>query len=346
MQYCFELLTPQTIYDAAAFVQKHEYRCIDLAEQLRLCLYPGYTARYKKAAAVYAYPQQHTCPQPQKICCGVLLFSTYGILFHCIDTDIPEETVLAFSRFFLSEDFPYTELHAVAGIREHTLLFERVMSEIAHIRLDAAVDYYLMQCTKPCTDTFFQTAESKLNTTLNAALSIERATENDLTELFRLQLDYENTEVAYEGHPINPSVCKLSLRARLKTEYIYKVSADGQIVAKAGTNAQGFHWLQIGGVYTLPAYRNKGLAAAAVAHLINTHSVEVHGFALFVKTANTAALRVYEKLGFEQCGLFRMSYWKAGKDPFYSPENSAILDKRIADIRIGKNISEHELIEV
>ena len=129
-----------------------------------------------------------------------------------------------------------------------------------------------------------------------------------------LQLDYENTEVAYEGRPINPAVCKLSLRARLTTEYIYKVSADGHIVAKAGTNAQGFHWFQIGGVYTLPAYRNRGLAAAAVAHLINTHSADAHGFALFVKTANTAALRVYEKLGFEQCGLFRMSYWKKIKN--------------------------------
>lgn len=340
MHYCFELLTPETIYDAAAFVRQHEYRCIDLAEQLRLCLYPDYAPRYKKAAAVYACPQRHTCPQPQKICCGVLLFSMYGLLFHCIDTDIPEETVLAFGRFFLSEDLPYTELHAVAGIREHTLLFERVMSEAAHIRLDAAVDYYLMQCAKPCTDIFFQTAQATLNTTL----SIERATENDLTELFPLQLDYENTEVAYEGRPINPAVCKLSLCARLTTEYIYKVSADGHIVAKAGTNAQGFHWFQIGGVYTLPAYRNKGLAAAAVAHLINTHSAEAHGFALFVKTANTAALRVYEKLGFEQCGLFRMSYWKAEKDPFYSPENSAVLDKRIADIRTGKNVSGHELI--
>ena len=340
MHYCFELLTPETIYDAAAFVRQHEYRCIDLAEQLRLCLYPAYAPRYKKAAAVYACQQRQTCPQPQKICCGVLLFSTYGLLFHCIDTDIPEETVLAFGRFFLSKNFPYTELHAVAGIREHTLLFEQVMSETAHIRLDAAVDYYLMQCAKPCTNAFFQTAESKLNT----ALSIERATENDLTELFPLQLDYENTEVAYEGRPINPAVCKLSLRARLTTKYIYKVSVDGRIVAKAGTNARGFHWFQIGGVYTLPAYRNKGLAAAAVAHLINTHSAEAHGFALFVKTANTAALRVYEKLGFEQCGLFRMSYWKAEKDPFYSPENSAVLDKRIADIRTGKNVSGHELI--
>ncbi|MGI5090221.1 GNAT family N-acetyltransferase [Treponema vincentii] len=317
MHYCFELLTPETIYDAAAFVRQHEYRCIDLAEQLRLCLYPDYAPRYKKAAAVYACPQRQTCPQPQKICCGVLLFSTYGLLFHCIDTDIPEETVLAFGRFFLDENVFYSEhqweLHAVAGIREHTILFERIIAATVSaqhtpVRLDAAVDYYLMRCAKPCTDTFFQTAQA----TLNAALSIERATENDLTELFPLQLDYENTEVAYEGRPINPAVCKLSLHTRLATEYIYKVSADGHIVAKAGTNAQGFHWFQIGGVYTLPSYRNKGLAAAAVAHLINTHSAKAHGFALFVKTANTAALRVYEKLGFEQCGLFRMSYWKAG----------------------------------
>ena len=90
MHYCFELLTPETIYDAAAFVQKHEYRCIDLAAQLRLCLYPAYTARYKKAAAVYACPQRHTYPQQQKRCCGVLLFSTYGLLPHCIDTELPE----------------------------------------------------------------------------------------------------------------------------------------------------------------------------------------------------------------------------------------------------------------
>ena len=317
MQYSFELLTPETIYDAAAFVRQHEYRCIDLAEQLRLCLYPSYTARYKKAAAVYICPQRHTYPQPQKICCGVLLFSTYGLLFHCIGTELPEETVLAFGKFFLGQDFPYTELHAIAGFREHTLLFERIIkgsiaettsgrNTSAPALLDAAVDYYLMQRTEPCADIFFQTAQSKLN----AALSIERATENDLTELFPLQLDYEHTEVAYEGRPINPAACKLSLRARLTTEYIYKVSEDGRIIAKAGTNAQGFCWLQIGGVYTLPAYRNKGLAAAAVAHLINTHSTEAHGFALFVKTANTAALRVYQKLGFKQCGLFRMSYWK------------------------------------
>ena len=33
-------------------------------------------------------------------------------------------------------------------------------------------------------------------------------------------------------------------------------------------------------------------------------------------------------------------------EPFWSSENAAILDRRIADIRSGRNVSEHELIEV
>lgn len=33
-------------------------------------------------------------------------------------------------------------------------------------------------------------------------------------------------------------------------------------------------------------------------------------------------------------------------EPFWSSENAAILDRRIADIRAGRDVSEHELIEV
>ena len=33
-------------------------------------------------------------------------------------------------------------------------------------------------------------------------------------------------------------------------------------------------------------------------------------------------------------------------EPFWSSENATILDRRIADIRAGRNVSEHELIEV
>lgn len=36
---------------------------------------------------------------------------------------------------------------------------------------------------------------------------------------------------------------------------------------------------------------------------------------------------------------------EAEADPFYSEENMAVLKRRIADMKAGRNISEHELIE-
>lgn len=56
----------------------------------------------------------------------------------------------------------------------------------------------------------------------------------------------------------------------------------------------------------------------------------------------STAINIYlKKLGRE-----RRIPFEVAADPFYSPENTMVLDKRIADIRVGKNISEHELIEV
>ena len=37
---------------------------------------------------------------------------------------------------------------------------------------------------------------------------------------------------------------------------------------------------------------------------------------------------------------------EADEDPFYSEENMAELKRRIADMNAGRNISEHELVEV
>ena len=42
----------------------------------------------------------------------------------------------------------------------------------------------------------------------------------------------------------------------------------------------------------------------------------------------------------------RRSPFEVMAEPFWSSENATILDRRIADIRAGRNVSEHELIEV
>lgn len=56
----------------------------------------------------------------------------------------------------------------------------------------------------------------------------------------------------------------------------------------------------------------------------------------------STAITIYlKKLGRE-----RRIPFEVAADPFYSDENMAVLSRRIADMKAGRNISEHELIEV
>ena len=56
----------------------------------------------------------------------------------------------------------------------------------------------------------------------------------------------------------------------------------------------------------------------------------------------STAVNIYLK----RLGRERRIPFEVMAEPFRSSENAAILDRRIADIRAGRNVSEHELIEV
>ncbi len=56
----------------------------------------------------------------------------------------------------------------------------------------------------------------------------------------------------------------------------------------------------------------------------------------------STAINIYLK----KVGRERRIPFELAADPFYSPENTAVLDRRISDMRAGRNTSEHELIEV
>ncbi|KXB58373.1 type II toxin-antitoxin system RelB/DinJ family antitoxin [Lachnoanaerobaculum saburreum] len=56
----------------------------------------------------------------------------------------------------------------------------------------------------------------------------------------------------------------------------------------------------------------------------------------------SAAITIYLK----RLGKERRIPFDLVADPFYSSKDIEVLDRRIADIKAGKNVSEHELIEV
>nr|WP_240926633.1 GNAT family N-acetyltransferase [Rhodococcus kroppenstedtii] len=73
---------------------------------------------------------------------------------------------------------------------------------------------------------------------------------------------------------------------------------DDTLVAMAGERLQPPGWTEISAVCTLPSARGQGLAGALVGELVRRILARGDRPFLHLAEANTAALRVYERLGF------------------------------------------------
>jgi predicted GNAT family acetyltransferase len=142
-------------------------------------------------------------------------------------------------------------------------------------------------------------------------LTIHRASLSDSELLWPLEKAYQVEEVIRTGHQLNEAPAKRHFINTLKDQEIYYAVLDGMPVAKAGTNARGIEYDQIGGVFVSPAYRNRGFARQVLTHLLNSISLQGRKPCLFVKKSNSPALGLYRSLGFQERGTFRISYWSA-----------------------------------
>jgi len=83
---------------------------------------------------------------------------------------------------------------------------------------------------------------------------------------------------------------------------IYGVSIDSELVSYAGSFLQLPQVWMIGGVYTHPNHRNKGYATLATSTVTEEALKHAEAAALFVRSDNYSAIRVYEKIGYEKIG--------------------------------------------
>ena len=141
------------------------------------------------------------------------------------------------------------------------------------------------------------------------ALDYDWATPRDAKLLREIQEAYEREEVLLPGHAFNPRVSMENLRYHLKNQLVLYALHGGEVIAKAATNARGFGCDQLGGVFTKPQYRRRGVARWLVAILIRHLRKEDKSSSLFVKPQNLAAVELYRDLGFTIVGPFRISYY-------------------------------------
>jgi ribosomal protein S18 acetylase RimI-like enzyme len=78
----------------------------------------------------------------------------------------------------------------------------------------------------------------------------------------------------------------------------YCVKQDGRIVSVAGVHALAPQIAQLGNIFTDEAYRGRGFATACTSTLAKQLSARGRIVSLFVKTENSSAIHLYEKLGF------------------------------------------------
>jgi len=142
-------------------------------------------------------------------------------------------------------------------------------------------------------------------------IAIRLAESGDLEALLPLQIAYEHEEVLTPVHRFDQAACRAALARSLREQLIFVAEESGTIVAKAGTNARGLGYDQIGGIYTLPERRGRGIGASLVGALVEAIAAAGRGVSLFVKPGNAAALSLYRGLGFEDIGPYRADYFDA-----------------------------------
>jgi len=202
--------------------------------------------------------------------------------------------------FFFNRFLGRSSIYSIQGLTKDVVLLEKGMEKNGFIAADT-IDYNLMTLdVLPSADCF-----------LNAPpdLMLRPPLPSDREELFLLHSAYEKEEVIPKHGFFNPASSRKTLERLLDGEKMLIASLGSKIVGKINTNATSFTKYQIGGVYVLPEFRGLGIAKIMSASFLKELIIGGMGVNLFVKKRNTAAYKLYQRLGFSVLGDYRISYY-------------------------------------
>ena len=321
-------MTAQSRNDTLRFLKAHEGRCVALTEKV-----------LRGVDTTYILVEEG-----QNIA-GAFSLSRGGTILHCLPFALKlssrSKARIAQATELLSPFFAENEIFCINGEADGTMMIENAIRLAASQEVLASHAYYRMEYdgsrdiyarreseksaqaaeseVKEERATFYglsveaeKSAESAEDTVaLKDTGTIIKCTVSDAPRLVPLQLQYDKVEVLLDGMEESEDEGRLALVGKLKTQDIYADVLGGEVVAKAGTNARGINWVQIGGVYTKPLYRKLGIAGKLVSHIARRAAESEKQTALFVKELNTLAIHAYERAGFVRRGSWRIVYFAA-----------------------------------
>ncbi len=125
---------------------------------------------------------------------------------------------------------------------------------------------------------------------------VRRAHTGDLEALTRL---YYRTD-GFES--LGKDQLRRTMYSRIRTLRTWLAEAEGRVVSAASTSAETGDAAMIGGVWTAPELRKRGFSTAVVSAMSRELAKEGRRPFLFYLTDNTAAARVYLRVGYSPIG--------------------------------------------
>ena len=274
-----------------SFLVGREWSCAGFSSQLHQRGAPRLPNRR------HATVQYYTGGTPADPILAAVLQTTYGFwypVFGDLGDDERRNAVEALRPRLQSALSRYL---TIMGLESDVTALERQLVAAPRHR----VEYFMMQATGP--------PIHRPSVRLAQRPVVREARPGETKRLLALQIAYEREEVLLPNRVLNVQAARRQLRNDLRHQVIYVAELDGVPIAKAGTNARGFRYDQIGGVFTDPRYRNCGVGTLLMDVLMRRLRREGKAVCLFVKTHNFAARRMYENLGFSHGEQFVISYY-------------------------------------
>lgn len=223
------------------------------------------------------------------------MITFWGALFPVFKSiDMPNEKEMLDLSSWLKKNVK--KIYSIMGTEERVQLISKYLS----IKERTLIDYNLMikehtyiSPHKPDIDNLF----------------LKKACPDDSAVLLSLEIEYQKEEVFLDPSLIKSSHIYHNLRTTLNNQTIYYLTKGITPIAKAGTNAVGHKWNQIGGVYTDREFRNRGISTWLMDEILKILEKDGKKTVLFVKENNKAAEKVYTKLGFAKKKRFIIIYY-------------------------------------
>lgn len=184
-------------------------------------------------------------------------------------------------------------IHGVIGLEENVDYLDKIIFR----RLRGTIHYLYMQ----------RESNSLLNTQKDFNFKI--ASHHDLNKLAPLEIEYQKEEVILNPADMNRKATIENLRRKILNKNVYFHEENKFPLTKAGTSYRSLNYVLIGGVFTWKEKRNNGLSTELLKHLLNDQLKKGYKGALFVKSDNSAAIHIYEKIGFINPRPYQINYY-------------------------------------